>query len=148
MTTTKTIQEVAAEMYKNMEQKERKDGSKYYCNIKKIDWQKEIIHKAHGDALPDDYIYEFINDALAVLSDCEEGNEEEAIYEMEPDCYTTNLTAWLHSSNNRVYYITEALEEFGDIKDGFQLLGIAQTKEKQEVAILVLEGIKEYIASI
>jgi len=45
-----------------------------------------------------------------------------------------------------VYYLTETLEEFGDIKDGSQLLGLAQQKEKQEVANIVLQGIKEYIA--
>lgn len=147
-TAKKTVQSVAEEMLKNMEQKERTNGDKFYCNIKEIEWQKDIIRKAHGDSLPDDYIYEFINDALCVLNDCEEGKEEESIYEIEADSYTSDLTAWLHSSNDRVYYLTEVMEEGLSIMDGFQLLSAAQQKEKQEVAFAVLNGIKEYIENL
>lgn len=143
-TKEKTIQGIAQEMLNNMEQKERTNGDKYYCNKKQIEWQTKIIRKAHEEALPDDYKYEFINDALCALTDCTPGEEEEAINEIEPDCYTSNLTGWLHSRNDRAYYLTQALEEF-DSKDGFQALSIAQQIEKQDVARLVLEGIKEYI---
>ena len=145
---SKTVQSVAEEMYKNIVLKKRSDGSEFYCNIKEIEWQKDIIYKAHGERLPDDYIYEFIIDALAALYDCKEGNENEAIAEIKADCYTSDLTKWLHSSNNRVYYLIEALEEGLGITDGFQLSSYAQQKEKHEVACLVLDGIKEYIENL
>jgi len=148
MTTTKTIQSVAQEILNNMEEATRNDGSKYIRTIKDIEWQKEIIFKAHQDRLPSDYIYEFIQDALYAIVDAEDNEEaiEEAIYGIEADVYTSDLTRWLHSNNHNVYYLTEALEEF-EIKDGFQALAIAQQKQKQEVAIKVLNGIKEYIES-
>lgn len=148
-TTEKTIQSVAQEMYDNLETATRTaaaGGGKFIRNKEEIAWQKTIIHAAHGDALPDDYIYQFIRDALEVLADSKEGEEDEALYAIEPDVYTSDLTAWLHSSNRRTYYITEVQEEMGPITDGFQLLGAAQQKEKQEVAQLVLEGIRKYLA--
>src|SRR3990167_1410119 len=97
MKTTLTIQSVAQEMLDNLETKTRQDGAEFKRNKKEIEWQKDIIHKAHGDKLADDYVYEFVYDALCALTECEEGQEEERIYEMESDCYTSNLTAWLHS---------------------------------------------------
>ena len=147
MKTTLTIQSVAQEMLDNLETKTRQDGAEFKRNKKEIEWQKDIIHKAHGDKLSDDYVYEFVYDTLCVLCECEEGQEEECIYEMKADCYTDNLTAWLHSRCDRVYYLTEALEEFG-CKDGFEALTIAQQKEIQEVAFAVYNGIQEYVESM
>lgn len=143
MTKIDTIQSVAKEMLKNLEKAKRTDGSSFVRTKKEIKWQKDIIHNAHGDNLPDDYIYQFIEDALCVLADCREGEEDDCIYQIEADVYTSDLTKWLHSSNNRVYYLDEAISN--GAKDGFGLLAMAQTQEKQEVAQAVLQGIREHI---
>lgn len=101
----------------------------------------ELCHTAHGETLPDDFIYSVIVDALDIFGECEtEEQAQERIYEIEPDVYTSDLTAWLNSSNNRVYYLTQALEEL-EIKDGFQALAAAQQLEKQEIATAVLNYI-------
>ena len=44
------------------------------------------------------------------------------------DIYYSNILKWLSSDLNNVYYITQALEEFGEgeFKDGFRLLSTAQ----------------------
>jgi hypothetical protein len=106
---------------------------------------KELIRSAHGESLPDDYIYEFISDALDLIAECETEEEvEERICEIEADVYTSNLTAWLNSTNSRVYYLTEALTEF-EAKDGFNALMIAQSLEKQEVARSVLNSLRELV---
>ncbi len=62
--------------------------------------------------------------------------------EIDPDCYTSRLTEWLNSRNSRVFYLTEALENFGEFKDGFQLLGAAQQIEMEEVYNMGIEFIK------
>ena len=139
-----SVQDIAKVMLDNLEHKTRTNGADYVCNKVSVDWQKDIIRKAHGDKLPDDWTYQFIEDALLVLADSKEGQEEEAIEEIGSDVYTHDLTAWLHSSNSRAYYLTEALTDYGT-KDGFNVLAIAQQIEKQEVAGLVLQGIREYI---
>jgi len=141
MVKEKTIQSIASEMLENMEWKKRTNGDDYVINKINIEWQKDIIHKAHGEKLPDDYIYAFIYEVLSSLVECNAGEEEDAIHEIEADCYTSELTKWLNSRNDRVYYLDEAAAN--GITDGFQLLAAAQLQEKQEVAWTVLQGIKD-----
>ena len=38
--------------------------------------------------------------------------------------YTSDLTEWLNTSNNYVYYLTDAISEFG-ARDGFEALAFA-----------------------
>ena len=66
---------------------------------------------------------------------------------IEADIYTYDLTKWLHSSNDNVDYLTEALEEM-EIKDGFQALSYAQSKYKHEIGNLLISGIIEYIEGL
>lgn len=73
-----------------------------------------------------------------------ESLHEELIGNIEADVYTSDITEWLNSINSRVYYLTEALEDF-DIKDGFQLISYAQYLEIREVYQMGLEVIKNYI---
>lgn len=147
MNKNKTIQSVAQEIYDNMTYSERVNGEKY-CHLKEdIEWQKEIIFNAHLDRMPNDDIYDRINTILSVILDC---NEETAIdeirniiYEIEPDCYTSNLTAWLNSDNRNVYYLGDALGM--GFNDGFQLLAYAQSCYIQEIGNALLDAIQEYI---
>ena len=136
----KTIVTLAKELQKQMTTSERNDGTKYY-HLKKNhpEWMQEVVHGVHGDKLPDDTTYKFIDDALDIVceleNDATEDDIQEAIFERtEPDIYTNDLTAWLHARNDHVYYLTEVLEKM-DIKDGFQALSAAQAKHKEEVAL-------------
>ena len=144
----KTIQQVSKEMLDNFKQKERKDKSKFYCNKKEIDWQKDIIYKAHLNRMPNDDMYKriyFMLDSFANTDeDYDKDSIQETIYEIESDCYTADLTNWLHDNINNVYYLTEALEEM-EIKNGFQLLQAAQQKYIQEIGTALLEAIAEYV---
>jgi hypothetical protein len=105
---------------------------------------KNLIYKAHDNMMPDDYKYSYVVDALNLISECSEDDIQEEIYNIEADIYTSDLTNWLNSSNSRVYYLTEALEEYG-ITDGFQALSIAQQKERQEIANSVFNSLKEIV---
>jgi len=89
-------------------------------------------------------VYAFIEKCANAIA--ESGDDpSDAISELEPDCYTGELTAWLAARADHVYYLTEVLEEI-DIKDGFQLLALAQQKQIQEIGfalILELEKVSE-----
>jgi len=150
-----TIQQAAQQMYDKFIQDKRNDGTKFWkLALDRPEWMKEVVFAAHdeGGVMPNDTTYEFIKEAACVLSEMDEDTDEDAardaIYEqIEPDVYTSQLTGWLDARNDHVYYLTEVLEEFGgDIKDGFQLLGLAQQKHKHEVAFAVLEAIMGHIA--
>lgn len=147
MVKTKTIADVVEEMYNNLDWSTRSNGDKYVKPINTIEWQQDIIHQAHGDRLPNDDIYERIYDILSMLRECEsEEDAQDRIYEIEADIYTFDLTKWLHNHIENVYYLTEVLEEYGsNIRDGFELLTVAQSKYIQEIGNALLSSIQEYI---
>jgi len=106
-----------------------------------------LAREAHGDLFPNDYTYRFIADALSTLhdSDVETIDEaQEAIAQIEPDPYTSDLTAWLASDVRRVYYLDDIIGEYSP-DDGFTLLAMAQQQERQEVANSVLHSILKLI---
>ena len=106
------------------------------------DWLKNLIFTAHGGMLPDDYRYKFIENSLQYIADQDEDADDLDCPEIEADSYTSELTKWLHSRNDRVCYLTEALETFG-IKDGFAALQLAQLREREEVYHSVLSSLRE-----
>ena len=147
MTTTKTIVTVAEKIYNNMEYRERTNGDKFCCLKNDVQWQRDIIREAHLDRLPNDDIYDRINTILEVISNLDnETNEDdirEALYQIEPDCYTSDLTKWLNSDNRNVYYLNDTID-LGS-KDGFELLSYAQNAYIQEIGHALISAIQEYI---
>lgn len=75
---------------------------------------QDLCREAHGDGdsagpmLPDDWRYEFIEEALEAIA--EERDGEDA----EPSIYNHELLAWLSSHGWRPGYCDEAAREFGD----------------------------------
>lgn len=150
----KTVQQLASELCGALEQNKRNDESEFYA-LKKDSpqWMTDVIRAVHGDKLPDDTVYEMINRAAGALVDADEslllhdpdGDDlREAIYQIEPDIYTSDLTAWLHASTDHVFHINSVLSEFGgDIKDGFQLLQLAQKAQIEEIGYALLDALVE-----
>jgi len=131
------IQEKAAEVLEKFHTKTRGEAEIWVTDDESL---REMCHKAHGDMMPDDQKYRFIVDALATMADADDPD----CPTIEADIYTSELTAWLASSNSRVDYLTQALEEYG-AKDGFNALAIAQTIEREEVYFSVLESIRAMV---
>ena len=144
----KTIQSVAEEIYKNMIQKSRDNGDKFYCLKERVQWQTDIIHDAHIDRLPDDTVYDVINDVLGAIADMDtdDGEDEarEILYGIEPPVYTSDLTKWLASHNGNVEYMTRAMSEY-DLKDGFGVLSGAYCIFLQEIGNDLITAIVKYI---
>lgn len=101
---------------------------------------RDSVRKAHGEKLPDDWIYDKYHSVLDALTqynfestdDLEEKRPE--IVDSLVDMYTRDLTKWLNDSPYNVYYITEAQEEYGVQEDGFKILQMAQYKAIDEIA--------------
>lgn len=139
---SKNVSELAREALEWFETGTRDNGEKFVkTKDGRPDWLENLIFTAHDDMLPDDYRYKFIEDALQYISDQDEDADLERP-EIEADTYTSELTKWLHSRNDRVYYLTEALEEY-EINDGFQALYLAQLCERGEVYDSVLSSLRE-----
>ena len=138
-----TIQKSANEALEFLITKTRSNGDSFVCfRDSSPQWTKEMARKAHGDMLPDDFRYEFIELALVAIAN--HNDLDDARDSIEGDIYTSELTRWLHSKNDRLEYVNEATKEFGhsEIIDGDLMMG--QLLERQEVFSLVVE----YLESI
>jgi len=133
------------EMAEAFEERTRDDGTKFVALEKgSPQWMTDIIFKCHQDRMPDDDIYSRISDILDTFSDVDSGDYDDyqdRISEIEPDMYTADLTGWLASNINNVYYLTQALEEF-DQRDGFSALAMAQKLYIDEIAYTLLNEIQ------
>lgn len=125
----KNTQSRATKALKHFKQIKRTSGKQIWITEDAPQWLTDLCREAHGDKMPDDYVYEFIYESLCAISDASDLND---VVELEADTYTNELTAWLHSRADRTYYLTEALQEYGS-KDGFQALQTAQYLEKMEI---------------
>lgn len=109
-----------------------------------------------SDLANDNFSYNLIDTLLIELDDLahESENLEEfkekidnQLYEIidsNIDIYTKELTEWLNSDINNVYYISQALENH-ETKDGFQLLQLAQYEAISEIAHQLSQKIIEFL---
>lgn len=145
---TITIQTLAREMSLAFESATRTSSGETFRKLRDAspEWMTTVCRLAHDDGrlLPDDWRYAFIEEAVDALADHED--TDEALASLEPDIYTRELTAWLHSLNSRVYYLGEAMTECGPFRDGFQLLAAAQMIEKEEVFDQVVSALNEVLS--
>ncbi len=115
------------------------DRSRYKFNFDTPDW----IYKMLSDDANLDFGSLFDKDTarevLEAIKDSDEGDDiGDRLYEIEPDIYTYDLLQWLAEDINNVYYISEVLEEYGgDVRDGFQLLQMAQARRINEISMAI-----------
>lgn len=149
----KTVQSLASDLSAAFEHDKRNDG-KEFTKLREGSpvWMTEVIREVHGDKMPDDTVYDFIErcaDAIAGYSDTLAGEDaaQDAVNEIEPDPYTADLTVWLNARVDHVYYLTEVLEEFGGgtTMDGFKLLTLAQQKQIQEVGYALISALEKQV---
>ena len=150
------IRQKAEQMNKLFIKKQRDNGESYIC-IEGLagqdypQWMQDVIFAGHLDTMPNDESYKAIRDIISSITELDEDTEWEAASEViealrnnnsiEPDCYTSNLTGWLHSNNGYVYYLTEAISEYG-CTDGFQALTMAQQIWLEEVAQAIADALE------
>lgn len=138
-----SINHIVKELYNNMVLDKRTDGSQFYKLKEPIQWQTDVIWKAHLDRMPDDDIYKRIYEILSTIVNCESIEEmEDRIIEMSPDPYTKQLTEWLNSDIKNVYYLTNAIENY-EPDDGFSLLSLAQKIYIDEIGHALIRAIQE-----
>jgi hypothetical protein len=136
-----TVPELATQYLAYFELKERTNGDKFYClTDNRPDKLYELVQQAHGDFIPDDYKYEFIHDALTMLSEVDneatEDDMQELGYHIEADYYTSELLKWVSSHGARIAYCDDAIEQ--GIDSFTNVLMTAQQVERQEVYAEVL----------
>jgi len=139
-----TIQELASHYSKMFIRDIRDDGTEY---VKTIDDRPEelteLIYDAHGNMMPDDWKYKFIEESLNQIAETEDEDDLD-FPNIEPDIYNSVLLQWLSSNLTRAEYFDEAVEEYGWNDEGFYWnLMAAQVKEKEEVYFSVLSSLRK-----
>lgn len=72
-------------------------------------WVTDMCRQAHGDMMPDDWRFEFIENALAAIeNDDEDFPDIDSLYP-----YTHDRLAWLSSRLDRYSYCDQAAKELG-----------------------------------
>lgn len=133
-----TIQTLAAELGLAFEARERQDGSTFRA-LKEgsPEWMTDCIHAAHGDRMPDDFIYAAVERVADAIGECEEGMDlDDAAHEAVDgmvDVYTTALCDWLASSVTRLGYCDEAMESRGQPGSTVELIQWGQYDEYREI---------------
>jgi hypothetical protein len=139
------IQQLAKELNNALTHDKRNDGAEYvHLKDGSAPWMTEVIRAVHGDKLPDDTTYQFIEKCAEAIANSDEGSEQDAISDLEADVYTNNLTAWLHARADHIEYLTQALEEFG-AREGSQALMIAQKTQIDEVGACLVSELEKIV---
>jgi hypothetical protein len=104
-------------------------------------WFTDLCRHAHGPFMPDDWRYEFIQDALGAIED---GADEDRITVDDRYPYTADRLNWLASNLNRPGYCDEVAEELGEAPmEILNFLAMGMQREMNEVYDLVREKLEE-----
>lgn len=138
-----TIQSLAKELYEHTETKFRENGAEFITLTDDApDWAEDVIRTAHGDLMPDDWRYRFIEDACQAIIEHED-DRDSAYESLEADVYYHELLQWLASNLSRIGYCDDAAQDFG-ISDGsiINIIQWGQLSEKQETFNLLYDALE------
>ncbi len=116
MTTTTEVFALARLLSAALVQKTRDNGDTFYALADgSPEWMTDAIRAAHGDRLPDDTIYGVCKEVADALADADESQDpRDVLLDIEPDIYTSGLTAWLAAHIDHVADCDEYAEEYGE----------------------------------
>ena len=129
-----TIRQLANQSLEMLETKVRTNGDNYVCfKDDRPQWMQDLAFRAHnnGAMLPNDYRYEFIESALTAIANHD--GIEDIRNSIEADIYTSDLTAWLNSRNDRYQYVDNAIEDYGKGASVMDDIRMGQYVERLEV---------------
>lgn len=128
-----TLSEKIQQYSDSFESKTRK-GDETYTVLKynRAEELHESVFQAHGDRMPSDWIFATYADLMQRLTEYEINSLDDVeeyrheIVDGYVDVYTSDITQWLADDIRNVNYITDALESGVEMREGFQLLAMAQ----------------------
>jgi hypothetical protein len=139
-----SIQKLAETALNCFEVRTRDNGNTYYCRKDgSPEWIQDLVFNAHSDMMPDDYRYVFIHDALGIIQDYDDEDDYFEALDNSVDTYTSAVTNWLGSRNDRYSYVDQAIEEYGPFDSIITAISAGQSKEREEVFYSVLEFLKD-----
>lgn len=152
MDTDERVKRLAKWYYDRLKQDTRSNGKTFYKFVGEGDDTRRRAEEerctalslaAHdnGRIFPDDWRFEFINEALSAIMDADDFDE----ITLEADIYNSELTEWVGSHAYRPGYCDDASDEglCGGDANLITRLQMGQYLEKREVLGQVLEHLRE-----
>lgn len=106
------------------------------------EWVTDLCRDAHGTMLPDDFIFATIAECLDAIIEADGDTDS---IELEADIYNGQLTTWLSSSNIRIGYVDDAMEQngLGGLGSGIiEMIQAGQHLEKTEILSCVVSSLE------
>lgn len=146
--TLQSLAQQASDALAQFELRTRSDGSLYwtYDHAAAPAWIGEMVQQAHGDMLPDDHKYEFVRDALVILSEEDDPDNYSDRLDYDVDIHNHALLTWLGSHSHRAGYVNDAAREYGlpEPFDIMQTIQRGQYVEREEV----LHSVQAYLLGL
>lgn len=108
---------------------------------------KDVVEEAHGDFSPDDYRYQYIEDAITTLAEAEDyrdsGDLEDLYQWIDADTDLPSLLKWFGSNAKRVKYVDAARkrETSGTFESVTDMLRAGQQLEREDIFLTVLNSL-------
>lgn len=111
------------------------------------EWVYDLVKDAHGDFMPDDWRYDKIENALLWIADADDPEDSRGEFgEEQVDTYNNARVAWLGSNLQRAAYCDEEAEQAGATGGVYNMIGMGQYAEAEEIYGLVLQFLTEKAA--
>lgn len=143
-----TIQELAASFSSMFEAATRTNGNKFW-RVKDENNNNtalyDLIKTAHGERMPNDYIYLYIVEALDAISEHDDLDD----ISMEADIYNRDLLAWVADHSEHVGYCDEVMGVMqGQEMDFMQIIQWAQQRQKEEILYSVRSSLETILEGL
>lgn len=134
----KNLTEFVQTLVNSFQIKTRDDGTTFYCvKDDEPEYISDLCYDVHGGMLPDDYIYQFLVEALEYIDDniddLTDDLDDIDVYDAcDPDYMNSDLLRWVSSNLLRMNYCDEVLKEY-QLDQLAHVLMQAQQNERVEV---------------
>lgn len=141
-----TIKCLAKELFDQLELKTRIDGTDFFSLKSHEKWMIDVCRKAHGEFMPNDYVYKAIVEALDCIlgaSGESESDIKESVFannQIEAEIYNNDLLAWVSNNLYFAQYVDTALTEL-HFKSLFEALSRGNQIFKEDIFNSVLDSL-------
>lgn len=143
-----TVQELAAKYVACAQRRTRDNGEKFWVFEPEDEDLEDLIFKAHGDMLPDDWRYSFVVDALREIQDATDKWLDEPGFDYTQDLSNYQATVWLGSHGSRSSYVDDHIQDYGIDEKKFSVISAilnGYAAEKEEVFFSVLSSLRSLV---
>lgn len=155
MTETRTLETVAKEFAEAFEARERNEpneyGDKTFYTLKNGSpkWMTDAIHKAHGDIMPNDWIYEQCSRVADRMAEYRPETWDDSMSEWADslvDVYNGARARWLASNLAFGEMVDEAVEAMGHSDQGiYGDIGIGQYVMIERIASALIQAVRDQL---